>query len=997
MINTAFEFIAQSSTFDEMVDNFFAPMAKYTAPTSCNLSQYTTKSGCPWNAGEAVRQIKDVIPYWSVYFKNITNAVTPYNSTWALLDPSSNISFRNPDVGFPRWIAVSVYLGFTEFPFTHSTTMATNDELKAIFDDLKLQIAILTWPDTSQANYYKKTFGAEFIIHVVCYYLEKLWMAPYRSDLIAMLYDEFRYTSDPVLCSVLGKKCVWQWGALQDHSSFDMPDRMVFSLIDRGAKVNTNPNSFYYDGSAANLHNTYRYCREIIIPKVEPTSCMDIDYAEYSARTFIPASLSGVYDSLSQVNMTLVLNAFNRKSDSVKNYFMMMGCNMTYLMHSLYPTSTDFHDEYVIRYLNKYKLASFTHEFTVGNWDELGYAQFGGGYVTQALVGVYSTYNIFRNGMWHIGQYDYYRGLIEYNSWALRAGYPNARIDNVTEAKMVLDALARGDQAGVDLRRHIMYRATTLIGDGERIINNVGEIGEYAYTAENNLADFRCDGELAGVCDILALYVDSSAAQCHYISDSVFTACTEQARKRNNWVTLCNKFETSMTSPVEGIQCGDQFVVGNAHPYRKSRGIVIEKMLFSLVIEIVLKLGLWCPNYDNCFFDRSGLFTTTTVQKLLFEGFSDASINKYLSVKHKDDHMSFECVEDAYDECGIQNFYCNRAGINITLANESVVFRYGDLPDEKYFAERLYVYQGRFLWPYDVNETTANMSRAIWSTYPDEVVSFINPYFALYPSWDKDNYEFTKFYQCQGRTLYGPPELYNSCVDTVNTGRKEFKELSQLVEYRGNESLYAYERPMPVNGSMYLQMRAFLWEGFRNYPYTFNSLDFGPKFEGLEKAVIFNRLHALRLELTQSLIEEWDRVQKVSSPFQAAMDWSSNKTSPGQIVSRRYMEDTTSWNPMRNVGSPKDSYGMPYIIPTAMASMERLAGFPIYIGTPHNYGNYDWDGFEYAHVTGLTPNLEEHRTFLDYDPITGKILRKAQRQQVCAAPCLDSSLTSHAV
>jgi hypothetical protein len=680
-----------------------------------------------------------------------------------------------------------------------------------------------------------------------------------------------------------------------------------------------------------------------------------------------------------------VMSNFRQQNPSRKNYYKMMGCNVTYLIHKVYPTSTDFHDEYVIRYLNKYKLASFEHEFSVGKWEELGYAQWGGGFVTQALAGVYSTFNLFRNGMWYFGQFDYYRGLIEYNSWALRAGYPNARMSNVTESEMVLTALARDDKVGVDLRRHIMYRATTLIGDGKRLINGVGAVGELAYLSENNEADFRCTGELSAVCDIMALYVNSSAEQCIYISEQVYTACTEQARKRNNWVTECNKFETSMTSPVEGIQCGEQFVVGKPHPYKKSRGIVIEKMLFSLVIEIVLKLGLWCPSYDVCFFDRSGLFTTITVQKLLFEGFSDASVNKYLAVKHKDDNITFTCVEDAYDECGIQNFYCNHAGINLTLANESVILKRNDFPHEKFFAERFYIYQGRLLWPFDMNATVANESRIILAEHPDDVIRMINPYFTLYPAWDDTNYEFTKFYQCQGRVMYGPAELYNSCIDTINTGRKEFKELANLIEFRGNSSLYPFpERPMPVNGTTDRQMRAFLWEGFSNYPYSFQGLTAGRKYYGLDTPVLFNRQHALRLELTQSLIEEWDRIRKIYSPFQAAFNW-DNKTSPGVIVSRRFTEDSSSWNALRNLGSPRDSYGMPYLIPTAMASMERLAGFPIYVGTPHHYGNFDWGGFEYSHVTGMVPSQRQHMTYIDYDPITGKILRKAQRQQVSNA------------
>jgi hypothetical protein len=51
-------------------------------------------------------------------------------------------------------------------------------------------------------------------------------------------------------------------------------------------------------------------------------------------------------------------------------------------------------------------------------------------------------------------------------------------------------------------------------------------------------------------------------------------------------------------------------------------------------------------------------------------------------------------------------------------------------------------------------------------------------------------------------------------------------------------------------------------------------------------------------------------------------------------------------------------------------------------GTPHFYGNKDWGGREYSLLGGLTPSKFSHRTFIDYDPVTGMSMRNVIRQQV---------------
>ena len=51
-------------------------------------------------------------------------------------------------------------------------------------------------------------------------------------------------------------------------------------------------------------------------------------------------------------------------------------------------------------------------------------------------------------------------------------------------------------------------------------------------------------------------------------------------------------------------------------------------------------------------------------------------------------------------------------------------------------------------------------------------------------------------------------------------------------------------------------------------------------------------------------------------------------------------------------------------------------------GTPHQYGNEIWGGIEFSHITGTVDAKESQRTYVDYDPVTGRAIRSALRQQV---------------
>jgi hypothetical protein len=193
-------------------------------------------------------------------------------------------------------------------------------------------------------------------------------------------------------------------------------------------------------------------------------------------------------------------------------------------MQHTYRNTTDYHDNYVVKFLNKYKDPAFSHNFTVGNWTDLGIAQFGGGFVTYALASVRSTYMLVRDGMWRIGADNYFYNFIEYSSWATKQGYPQAWIYSVDDARLLLHSLARRDATGVALRRHLAYQSTTYFGDGRTFIRGVGALGDVAFTIESNTNSFACTGENAEVCSLLNTFYDSSYAECQVITE-MFETC----------------------------------------------------------------------------------------------------------------------------------------------------------------------------------------------------------------------------------------------------------------------------------------------------------------------------------------------------------------------------------------------------------------------------------------------------------------------------------------
>jgi hypothetical protein len=163
---------------------------------------------------------------------------------------------------------------------------------------------------------------------------------------------------------------------------------MSYDLIDYRANGNTQPNNFIYDANTGPLYNTYRYCSVVYVNPDNYDKCLNISYTFNDALKYQPAGLWGVDNGISGTDTTLLYSEFAKQSAAVKLRYQQLACNVTTLLYEVYPSVTDFHDKFVIKYLNRKKDTAFPHLFNFGQWDDVAYAQWGGGYVTYAAVGV---------------------------------------------------------------------------------------------------------------------------------------------------------------------------------------------------------------------------------------------------------------------------------------------------------------------------------------------------------------------------------------------------------------------------------------------------------------------------------------------------------------------------------------------------------------------------------------------------------------------------------
>ena len=1025
-------------SLQDVADIFTATRSSgISIPKYCGLGKLDSglEGECPIDAGETLRTfISNYLAPIQTEL-NYTFRATDFPSWAPLFDKSWPYALVNmSSKGFSNWLGYSWQQSSIAFNVPVGSTMVSRGDMNAWFNNVIYALIVesvrlgrpgftsATLTPNSPALTVAKHTSKAIVLSIIA------WMSPYfnigqplgnRYQAICtnLAYKEFYSTYNPVQCAPLGHTCVWQWGYMKHFhgNNYKMSTEIqpgatttIFNLlINSNTQVDTNPLHIYFLKNAAAYYNTYTYCTKVYNQEVD-LSCpaTDYGYTVFSGSMLVPASFYGFDRNIDLTNRTVSQVALRRESSAKRTEYQLVACNMSYLRVHVYPTSTGFHDDFVIRYINQRREAAFTHVFTKKNWKELGWAQFGGGFITFFINQVRAIYQMKRDAMWVFGPTSYWEELIEYGSWCIKEGYPHAWIYNVSAARDLLYALGDPKPAGVEFRRHLTYVATTFVGDGVNYDNGVGALGDLAFTAEANRGDFSCPGTpYESVCATMSNVYTSSYAKCLEIENDIFSVCRGQTFQGNVWVANCDTFQTSMSSPTGGIQCDRNVVFGRPHPYGKTSGNVMYQMLFSLTTILRLKSGLWCYSFGSCDYSWGGIVTTTRVRQMLFEGYSEPSVLTYMNLKHRLDGVRFDCVNSKIRLAAVgpscpstsnpAEFLCDAQGLVMTLpgGGGTKLLSYGVTPNEEYFAPYFEVHldTGEMLWAFASSSKTVARAAKVKAQAPSRILRIINPHWAAYPALNSKDVAFQKFYQCQGRYYGGMPYKFNNCTHRLNTGRKDLGQTLQLEVYRGNSSIYWFDEPAPINGSFdSAQLPSFEWDGFSYYPYTYNGTMNGTQHQALRKPRIFHKWHPLNLELDQTMfIYVWEYLINLAVPIsnEFGVNNPGTYTRTQSLPTVRYEEVAATWQPLRTLGKPFDSFGMPYKIPLAMASLERLVGFPLFAGTPHNYGNLLWgSGLEYGMCQGYSPNQLSQRTFIDYDPVTGKIMRQVVRQSVRSSP-----------
>lgn len=346
-------------------------------PTSCGLSIYGINS-CPFGGYLFFSATFAMRPY-ELY----NNTMNDLPSTLPFFNKTNYFSFMNFEIGMPKWVGVCTYLKSISFNANRGFSTATDNELNDIYQEIIYNYTLYINNNDITKITNNKLLLSKIMVDGFCSYLFSNFWNRYGTSLRILSVEEFRNTSDAVPCSPLLSKCIWQWGYMEKYgiNKINISTALATTMADVILATNTNPNSLFYAPNSRLLYNTFKYCHQVLRPAVTNTKCMDIEYARENATISIPANLWAVDYGISTRNMTYLYYAYKSvvKSQTLQQKYIDFACEFADLPYEKYVNYSGFHDDFVIRYLNKHKDPLFEHNFTIGKWDEFGLAQWGGG------------------------------------------------------------------------------------------------------------------------------------------------------------------------------------------------------------------------------------------------------------------------------------------------------------------------------------------------------------------------------------------------------------------------------------------------------------------------------------------------------------------------------------------------------------------------------------------------------------------------------------------
>lgn len=535
--------------------------------------------------------------------------------------------------------------------------------------------------------------------------------------------------------------------------------------------------------------------------------------------------------------------------------------------------------------------------------------------------------------------------------------------------------------------------------------------------------------ELEDLLDFLNEPMYSSVESCEKLDQMAYSCATEVSDAMSDgyphstlWSTRCDEYTTQMEDSAFGLYCTATSVglAYDSHPFPMKRANVLAKMIQNMALNQVLRFNRFlCDNPVDCDYKKGGVYTTRTARQLLFDGYVDPIAVKVLNEELKSKNMSIECVNKstiAKDEfCfPIANIECTDDGFRIlyhgNMTNQTKKFAMDALVDNAVLngtgenvtasmtvsrvGENVAQWYSTFLTLPDGttirNPTYAHYSGMLWNGYDFRTGQNDSLVYEKMPPKKSKFVEWQKRRNCGMAKFGGKPGKFKNCEITVNTGRLELNKINRYYQYHGNVSFfntheYGYSGGFNMSGTGFMQYEPFLFEGFT----TFDGFFYWFRDYGLK------RMYYPGKEIPVMVPEElmifnmkYKGVQGVAWPPRTELFPSPNNVSTEfALRTIKYAFQNSDWLEAgaRSGTAFKDLLGMKYTVPKGMSSIEYLTDMPLFLGSPHHHVNTMEGGFEYLQFIGLggadSERYDEFESYIEIDPITGKLMRGAKRFQ----------------
>lgn len=991
---------------------------------------------CPWGAGREVNSMKN---RWDV---NGTSELTEEDVQW-MFDESWAFSLFNESVGMPLWISAARYLNVIKDSLFESSSWENVDDRsgpRAAF--------LLLANETFNLGYSRSIQHARAKVNGVVIFVFNNW---YTSGLVhSRASAEWASTnsSSTVACDAGGYYSGWQMpvsipgaGLQRNFSVYrcnwalapfieyyknqssgywhttELNISLAAELVDPDRVSLANELGVLMDQNRNDLWEAYRYCNATSVGM--STGCAGMEDAVSMAQMSFPKRLA-------------LQNGEDFQGSNNRKKFQDLTCALAAWLFEGWSQNNRWMDEYVMHWMTQRHPA---FEFSADHMEDLGYAQFAGGYVTEALFDEPGVASIMYSGYWKFAPEDYQVGSWtlkkavwktgeedrtffwkvgtspEFHVSAIKKGFPFMNL-TVADGATLLQVLATDNAESIAFRKHMTQAHNTYYCNGPGMQVHSGNGGKYDcdpgeafFTVWNPYADFSWDSpkaefdadaidykffsqeELLDLGQLMNESFTSTEAACDFI-EQMYEDCSFYVDDRYDtvvWLDDCEQWST-LTSNAFGINCGDDDV--------HKRGNIVAEMIHAFTMDRILIDGLHiCNDPVTCDYRHGGLFATTTARNLVFESRVDSIYIKMLNHDLQDRNLSIACVNqtvvDVTTECGfVRNHDCTDQGYQVLYENA--------------------------LGEKEILLTVDRDGPERWQWYKPEIQlpnghgEINNPAYSTHAGQLWNNESFHKERNCEHRILGGPKGRFQNCEVQAHTGRHDLSSVGHTTSWYGNATLDAAppstrefdpatgasRHTADVAGSQGEQFTPQLFDGFKSLSLPYVDSDpeestMGLKFLGnkSETLLLGDQLLVMHLEREKQYRVRW--------PY-PLLNGSAREFS---FRANRYQESEQDWLDASNrTGSTlRDQKGMPYKTPIGMASIESVAGVPAFMSTVRFYGNRLWgNSQESQKVTGDFAYTEstatdadgnryapsQYKFFLDVEPVTGRTVRKALRLQL---------------